>query len=148
MIALEKINIVPRYLKITDQGGIIMENREIHEKLEGLEIFEYDGEGYDPTMSFENWRVAIANFGKKFDRESYNMLERHMLTDEVFVLLRGEASLIIGKELREYKMKPYRIYNVKAGVWHNVLIERGAKVLVVENHDTSDENSEEFYLQL
>jgi len=110
-----------------------------------LEIFEYEGDGYDPTMSFENWRVAIANFGKKFDRESYNMLERHMLTDEVFVLLKGEASLIIGKDRKEYKMEPCKIYNVKAGVWHNVLIEKGAKVLIVENHDTCDENSEEFY---
>lgn len=112
-----------------------------------IEIFEYNGDGYDPTMSFEKWIVAIANFGEKFDRENYRMLERHMHTDEVFVLLKGNASLIIGKDFKEYKMEPCKIYNVKAGVWHNVLIEKDAKVLIVENSDTSDENSEHFYFR-
>ena len=52
-----------------------------------LEIFEYDGVGYDPTMHYDRWRVAIANFGPHFDRDRYDYLERHLLTDEVFVLL-------------------------------------------------------------
>ena len=65
--------------------------------MEGLEIFEYVGEGYNPTMHYDTWRVAIANFGAHFDRDRYNYLEAHRLTDEVFVLLSGKASLVIGK---------------------------------------------------
>ncbi|MBQ4110373.1 MAG: cupin domain-containing protein [Clostridia bacterium] len=107
-----------------------------------LEIFEYEGAGYDRTMNFETWRVAIANFGEKFDREIYDKLERHLLTDEVFVLLSGSASLIIGKDMKEYVLEPGKIYNVKKGVWHNVLLEKDAKVLIVENHNTSLENTE------
>lgn len=112
-----------------------------------VEILEYDGEEYDPTVIYDGWIAAIANFGPKFDRENYRLLERHMETDEVFVLLKGEASLIIGKDFREYKMEPCKIYNVKAGVWHNVLIEKDAKVFIVENSNTSKDNSEYYYFR-
>ena len=110
-----------------------------------IEIFEYDGEGYNSTMNFESWRVAIANFGDHFDREKYNYLERHMLTDEVFVLLMGDATLVTGKEFSETPMEQGKLYNIKKGVWHALLLDKDAKVLIVENHNTSRENSEYYY---
>ena len=115
--------------------------------MQGLEILEYDGVGYDRTMHFESWRVAIANFGEHFDRDRYNYLERHLLTDEVFVLLSGNADLVTGKEFCETPLVTGKIYNVKQGVWHALLMERNAKVLIVENHNTSRENSEYYYFR-
>ena len=113
--------------------------------INGLEIFEYNGEGYDSTMSFESWLVAIANFGEQFDREKYNYIERHMLTDEVFVLLSGNAELVIGKELVKTPLHQGKIYNVKKGIWHALLMDEDAKVLIVENKNTSTDNSEYYY---
>jgi len=107
-----------------------------------IEIFEYNGEGYNPTMNYESWRVAIANFCDHFDRSRYTYLERHLLTDEVFVLLSGQASLITGMEFSETPLEPCKIYNVKKGAWHALLMEEDAKVLIVENHNTVRENSE------
>ena len=49
------------------------------------EVFEYNGVGYDRTMNFGEWRVAFLNYAERFD--VIDKLERHMLTDEVFVLL-------------------------------------------------------------
>lgn len=115
--------------------------------MNGIEIFEYSGTGYNSTMNYEHWRVAIANFGENFDRTVFCRLERHMLTDEVFVLLLGEANLVIGKEMQEYKLETGKIYNVKKGTWHNILMEKDAKVLIVENHNTSRENTEYFYFK-
>lgn len=115
--------------------------------MKDIEISEYHGEGYNPTMHFESWRVAIANFGEHFDKDRYNYLERHLLTDEVFVLLSGEALLITGKDFSETPLLPHKIYNVKKGVWHALLMERDAKVLIVENHNTSKENSEYYYFK-
>ena len=115
--------------------------------MKDLEIFEYEGEGYNRTMNYGAWRVAIANFGAHFDRDRYEYLERHMLTDEVFVLLSGEATLVTGKEFLETKLETGKIYNVKKGAWHALLMERDAKVLIVENEDTSRENSEYFYFK-
>jgi mannose-6-phosphate isomerase-like protein (cupin superfamily) len=115
--------------------------------MDNLEIFEYNGEGYNPTMNFESWRVAIANFGDHFDEERYNYLERHLLTDEVFILLSGEARLVVGCDFSETVMQPGKIYNVKKGAYHALLMKKNAKVLIVENHNTSRENTEYYYFR-
>ena len=107
-----------------------------------LEIYEYTGTGYERTMNFEHWRVALANFGDSFDREKFCRIERHMLTDEVFVLLTGKATLIIGEDLKQVEMEPGKIYNVKAAVWHACRMSEDAKILIVENHNTSKDNTE------
>lgn len=44
-------------------------------------------------------------------------------------------------------MEPGKIYNVKKGAWHSVILEKGAKVYVVENIDTNEENSEIVYFE-
>ena len=115
--------------------------------MKDLEIFEYNGEGYNRTMNYQGWRVAIANFGEHFDEERYNYLERHLLTDEVFVLLSGEASLIIGKQFSKTNLEVGKIYSVKKGVYHALLMKRDAKVLIVENHNTGRENTEYYYFK-
>ena len=107
-----------------------------------LEIFEYEGEDYDPTMSFDKWLVALANYSPRFDRNNFSKMERHLETDEVFVLLSGTASLVIGEDKKVTDLEIGKIYNVKRGVWHQVFIDKGSKVLIVENSDTTKENSE------
>ena len=113
----------------------------------GIEIFEHNGAGYEPTMNYGAWRVALANTAPHLHEDTYERIERHNETDEVFVLLYGCATLVIGKEQKRYKMENGKIYNVKAGVWHAILIEENAKVLIVENHNTSIENSEYYYFK-
>jgi hypothetical protein len=38
-------------------------------------------------------------------------------------------------------MLPGKIYNVKRGIWHAVVLSRDGSVLIVENRNTSKENS-------
>lgn len=106
----------------------------------GLEIKTYEGTGYDPTLPFKTWLVAFINFEERFDNITF--IERHLETDEVFVLLAGSAELWIGEEREVVPMEPCKLYNVKAGTWHNIKVSRDAKVLVIENSDTVRENSE------
>ena len=108
--------------------------------MQGLEILEYNGEGYNPTMHFEAWRVAFLHYADRF--ENITRLERHMLTDEVFVLMKGRAVLFIGEEAEPIEMEWGKIYNVKQAVWHAIKVTPDAKVLIVENHNTSADNSE------
>ena len=122
---------------------MIME-KHVTELPEGLEIKEYNGEGYNRTLTYNAWRVAFLNYADRFDQITY--LERHLLTDEVFILLNGQAELLIGETYEHIVMEPCKLYNVKAGVWHNIRVSRDAKVLVVENSDTGKENTE--YLSL
>ncbi len=111
---------------------------------EYLEVFEYSGVGYERTMNFESWRVAFLHHEERFD--VITKLEKHVLTDEVFVLLKGTATLILGEELIMQPMEQYKIYNVKKGAWHAIKVSKDAKVLIVENHNTSLDNT--FYLNI
>lgn len=107
-----------------------------------LEVLDYTGEGYDRTMNYGAWRVAFLNYAPRFDADNFCKMERHLLTDEVFVLLEGTGTLAIGEERELVPMEKHKIYNVKKGVWHQIFVSRDAKVLIVENHDTAIENSE------
>jgi mannose-6-phosphate isomerase-like protein (cupin superfamily) len=69
-----------------------------------------------------------------------------METDEVFVLLEGSAYLTIGLEMTRVDLEPNKIYNVKKGVWHSHIMSPDAKVLIVENSNTSAANSEKLPL--
>ena len=106
----------------------------------GLEIFDYTGEGYMPMIDFESWRVAFLRYEPRFEHTT--QIERHMETDEVFVLLEGEATLLIGTEMTPCPMEKFKMYNVKKAVWHNIRVSKDARVLIVENRDTTTENSE------
>ena len=51
----------------------------------------------------------------------------------------GTASARIYAQLLQ--LEPGKIYNVKKGVWHTHTLSQDAKVLVVENRDTTYDNS-------
>lgn len=38
-----------------------------------------------------------------------------------------------------------KVYNVKKGVWHSLILEKNAKIFVIENADTDDTNTERVY---
>ena len=111
-----------------------------------IEIYDYKDEGYERQMSYGEWTVALANYTDKWRRGNTTYIERHLETDEVFVLLMGEGSLLIGEEMREVKMELGKVYNVTAGEWHQLVVSEDAKILIVENANTSSENSEKKYL--
>jgi ureidoglycolate hydrolase len=112
-----------------------------------LEVHEFIDPGYRPVIDFETWRVAILNYLEETHPERIDFMERHNETDEVFVLEKGKGILFVGEgemEIEQIKpcvMKPGKIYNVKRGVWHTIVLSRDGSVLIVENRDTGTENS-------
>ena len=114
--------------------------------MNGLDILEYSGDGYSRVVSGSKWTVASLNYAPRFDERNIVDLERHNVTDETFVLLSGSATLIVGEDAKRIQMEPLKIYNVRAGAWHNIFVSPDARVIVVENADTSKDNTE--YLDL
>jgi ureidoglycolate hydrolase len=113
-----------------------------------LEIKQYLGEGYQPLIYFNTWRVAILRWISSLLPENIDMMERHTQTDEVFVLLEGQATLILGgngmkvEHIFPQVMEAGRLYNVRQNVWHSILVSRDASILIVENRDTGEKNTE------
>lgn len=108
----------------------------------GLEIKEYNGPGYKEQIDFNNWRVAIANYKPELEESKLEYLERHLESDEVFVLVEGTAGLLIGEEKMRCQFEKGRLYNVKCGTWHRVFMKPNAKIVIVENADTGKDNTE------
>lgn len=109
-----------------------------------LEILDWEGEGYQPLVSFGGWLVALMNWEQRFDVQSIGKVERHNATDEVFVLINGQSVLFVtdDKSMQVVDMRPGVIYNVPAGTWHNVIGTHETRWMIVENNNTSYENTE------
>lgn len=113
-----------------------------------LEIRDFRGVGYQPLVDYADWRVAILNYLDNVRPDLNNTMERHLETDEVFVLTRGKGVLLMGgngaqaEKVQPEVMDIGKIYNVKRDAWHTILLTRDASVLLVENRDTGDQNSE------
>ncbi len=111
-----------------------------------VEIHSYEGPGYRPLVDFQTWRVAVLRYSDDLLPEKLNQMQRHTETDEVFVLLEGRCILFIGegepiRRVHALDMQPFKIYNVRQGVWHTHTLSQEANVLIVENYDTTLENS-------
>jgi len=117
-----------------------------------LEMHEYLGEGYKPLIDFNCWRVAVLRYLDELQPDRISYFERHNETDEVFVLLQGQAVLFMGEgdetveTVSPVVMRNGVFYNVKRGAWHTAALSRDASILLVENRDTARENSSYFDL--
>jgi ureidoglycolate hydrolase len=114
----------------------------------GLEIHDAGGSGYRPLIDFGAWRVAVLRLRDDLRAERIDRVERHVETDEVFVLLSGRAVLLLGgvgpqpNVLEAHVLHGGKFYNVRQNAWHTCLLDSQAAVLLVENRDTGPSNTE------
>ncbi len=106
---------------------------------EGLQVFAHDGPGYQPLVFSQDWMVALLNHEDIMDVGKAQDIERHLQTDEVFILLRGLAAFYLVVDdgpLQVIEMQPGVVYNVTRGTWHNLLATREAAFAIVEKRGT------------
>jgi hypothetical protein len=112
-----------------------------------LEIRSFSGDGYRPLVDYGQWRVAVLRYHPELEPDAIETMQRHDETDEVFVLLAGRCILVLGEgqaqveSLHALDMEPLKIYNVKRSAWHTHTLSHDAVVLIVENVDTTVDNS-------
>ncbi len=117
-----------------------------------LEITDYTGEGYQPLVAYDAWRVAILRYIDELLPENIGKMQRHDSTDEVFVLLNGCCILFVAEgadrveQIHAIDMQPLKLYNMKRGTYHTHTLDREAMVLIIENDDTGPTNSPEIDL--
>lgn len=111
-----------------------------------VEVLQYEGIGYKPILTCRDWRVAILNYHEELLVQNINNFQQHSLTDEAFVLLKGKCTLFVADDekienVHGIDMEPYKLYNIKKGVYHTHTLSEDAMVLIVEADDTCDDNS-------
>ena len=73
-----------------------------------IEKYTYSGEDFSVVMEYEGWKIGFLRYSERFSR--FEQLERHLETDEAFVLISGEATLYTESEV--CKMKKCFVYNI------------------------------------
>lgn len=110
--------------------------------------YEFNGEGMNRVFENEKWTVGIKNWKPANDITGIDCLERHNKTDELFVLLEGACSLIFANEvggeleLGVVKMEKNKVYNIPATLWHNTITQKDTKMVLIEDSNTSMDNSD------
>ena len=107
-----------------------------------IETYYHDGDGYNPFFIRDHWQVAQLNYLPELGMQAIKKMEMHAATDEIFVLIKGTAILILGiKEENEFsfeltKMKIGVTYNIPIGAWHGIAMSPDAEVIIVEKSNT------------
>jgi ureidoglycolate hydrolase len=119
-----------------------------------MEILKYAFEGEGLTRVFENekWMVGIKNWKPMNDIANINNLERHNETDELFILLNGQCTLLYanetadGLDIQAVRMEPLKVYNIPRTLWHNTVTQKDTKLALIEDSSTGSANSDELKL--
>ena len=61
------------------------------QEINGLDVYEYEGTHFKMLMQYGTWGVAMSGGSQEF--KPISRMTRHMMTDEVFVLLKGSCTL-------------------------------------------------------
>ncbi|WP_349673893.1 cupin [Lacrimispora sp.] len=113
-----------------------------------IEHYEFTGEGMQRVFENEKWTVGIKNWKPANDITGIDCLERHNKTDELFVLTEGACTLVYANETEgglkfgTVKMVPGEVFNIPATLWHNTITQKDTKMVLIEDSNTSMENSD------
>ena len=107
-----------------------------------IEKYTFSGEDFNVMMTFEGWKIGFLRYSERFS--DFKVLEKHNETDEAFVLLEGSA--VLYTDTPSCPMEKCTLYNIPKGVWHHITVSKDATIMVVENSNTSKENTERMIL--
>jgi len=116
--------------------------------MQTIEKYYHWGTGYNPFLIRHGWQVAQLNYAPELSFGAINRVERHVATDEVFILFKGKSVLITASEdagslcIETCAMQPGVTHNIPAGVWHAIAMQPEDIVLIVENSYTHRDDVE------
>ena len=115
--------------------------------------------GFNRFIWNEHFITAFITRSEAYSDGLVKIMKRHNDTDEVFVLLKGNAILLtreeIGAECLVTKLEPLTAYTVKSGTWHHLAASEDAALFVTEsgaldpkNTDTADVSAENIIAEI
>jgi len=107
-----------------------------------IQSYSHVGDGFCPLLIRPGWQVSQLNDRADLHADTVCQIERHDLTDEVFLLVKGDAALVVGVEVADgmtvetLRMESGVTYNIPRGVWHTIVTTPGMQVMIVERDNT------------
>ncbi len=107
-----------------------------------IEAIKNTASGFFPMVKTDKWQVAYITYSDAYG--DLKELKRHMTTDEVILLIRGNATLYTyeNSKISSIAIKNDGIYNIKKATWHHLKISKDALLIAVENSDITKETTE------
>ena len=108
---------------------------------------EHKQEGLLRAVITDSWMIQFLNYMPRLSPDMIVTMQKHLLSDESFILLNGKAILYISEaenfpdQIEGVVLYPEKLYHVPKGMWHALILSEDAKLLIVENSDTTPENS-------
>ena len=103
-------------------------------------------DGFCPVVRNPQFLCAIITHSVMYSEGKVTEMKRHNDTDEVFVLLSGNATLLtrdnINEKCQVTKLSLGTVYTVKSGTWHYLAVSADAKVFVTENGSIDPQNTD------
>ncbi len=92
----------------------------------------------------KGFKCAYITHSPDYSRMPVYLMKRHMLTDEVFVLLEGEAIMLTLSQnvFTETVLKKGETLVVEKATYHYLAVSEDARVFVTERDDTGRDNTE------
>ncbi|MEE8885385.1 MAG: cupin [Eubacteriales bacterium] len=113
-----------------------------------IKNYSFDGEGMQRVFENEKWCVGIKNWKPANDISGISNLERHNLTDELFVLVSGSCTLLYanetadGLDIKAVRMESNKVYDIPPTLWHNTVTKKDTKMILIEDSSTGMDNSD------
>ena len=114
-----------------------------------IQKYTYEGEGLIRVFENAKWMVGIKNWKPANDIMGINNVERHNMTDELFILLAGKCTLIFANEtadgglkFEKVEMEPKKVYNIPCTLWHNTVTQKDTKLALIEDSACGSANSD------
>lgn len=114
--------------------------------------YVHEGKGYNPYLIDKDWQVAQLNFEDGQGFYDLKKVDKHLDTDEAFILKKGLAVLIAAEIIKDeiefevIRMQEGVLYNIPKGMWHNIALSPEAEVFIIENSNTHLSDFEYHYL--
>ena len=109
---------------------------------------EYTAEGLSPALTSEDgWDIMMLKCLPRLMQGNVKDMHKHTETRECFVLLKGKAILYTADGIEapgnidSCEIESEKLYVVPKNVWHATAMTEDAKLLIVENSNTTTENT-------
>lgn len=105
-----------------------------------MQIYQSESKGYKMIFSNQRWGVGYKNFSQ----DQSLVWQKHLESDEGFILLSGECCLITkdNDQIKISWLEKGKFYLVKQNEWHFNLMLNDAEIFIVENNDVAESNTE------
>lgn len=107
-----------------------------------IKISDIKSPGFDVLYEDNGRCIAMITAAPSYGEPK--ILKRHMLTEESYILISGEATLYVEEDgaLKSYILEARRLYTIPAATWHHLKVSDDALLAVVESSGTIPENTE------